>query len=117
MSVTALILAFSLTAPSLSEAASPKKKPGVTRQVKPHVARWTTPPGVRTPAQIERDEFKDWRRDRRIARRNGAPRGYFYYYNSDPYYYSGRFASNRFGARSGPCWTQTPIGPVWNCGR
>jgi hypothetical protein len=85
--------------------------------VKHHVKRWTTPPGVRTPEQIEREEYGSYRRDRAFAWRHNTPRGYFYYYNPNPYYYSGRFASNRFGARSGPCWTQTPIGPVWNCGK
>ena len=114
LSLTALLLAFAVAAPTLAEAANPpKKKPGVTR----HVKRWTTPPGYRTPEQIEREEFKEWRRDRAIARRHNTPQAYFYYYNPNPYYYSGRFASNRFGARSGPCWTQTPIGPVWNCGK
>lgn len=28
-------------------------------------------------------------------------------------FYRGRYNGGSFG----PCWTQTPIGPVWNCGR
>ena len=65
--LTALLFAFALgAAPALAapeDAPPPKKKPAVTR----HVKKWTTPPGVRTPAQIEREEFKEWRRDRRFA--------------------------------------------------
>jgi hypothetical protein len=28
-------------------------------------------------------------------------------------FYRGRYN----GGSMGPCWTQTPIGPIWNCGR
>ncbi len=120
--ISALLLAFAigaapaLAAPAYADTAPPKKKPAVTRQAKPHAKKWTTPPGYRSPAQIERDEFKSWRRERRFAQRTNVPRGYYYYYAS-PYYYGGRFSSERFGARVGPCWTQTPIGAVWNCGK
>jgi hypothetical protein len=110
----ALALAVALPAfgtPALADT-PPKKKPAVTR----HVKRWTTPPGVRSPEQIEREQYGAWRRDRSIAWRHGRPRAYYFYYSS-PYYYSGRFAEHRFGSRIGPCWTQTPIGPVWNCGK
>jgi len=37
------------------------------------------------------------------------PRGYWYGY---PGFYKGRWNGGGFG----PCWTQTPIGNVWNCG-
>jgi hypothetical protein len=30
-----------------------------------------------------------------------------------PGFYHGRWNGGGFG----PCWTQTPIGPMWNCGR
>ena len=30
-----------------------------------------------------------------------------------PGYYRGRWNGGSFG----PCWTQTPIGPMWNCGQ
>jgi len=30
-----------------------------------------------------------------------------------PGFYRGRWNGGGFG----PCWTQTPIGPMWNCGR
>ena len=59
-------------------------------------------PGYRTPEQIERqDSYLYWRRHP----------GYFWY--GGPGFYRGRWNGGGFG----PCWTQTPIGPVWNCGR
>ena len=36
-----------------------------------------------------------------------------YYGPAWPDFYRGRWNGGRFG----PCWTQTPIGPMWNCGR
>ena len=111
--LTALLLAFAVAAPAYADTTPPpKKKTAVTR----HVKKWTTPPGYRSPAQIERDDYKSWRREHRFAQRYSVPRAYYYYYSS-PYYYGGRFSSDRFGARVGPCWTQTPIGAVWNCGK
>ena len=59
-------------------------------------------PGYRTPEQIEReDSYLYWRRHP----------GYVWY--GGPGFYRGRWNGGGFG----PCWTQTPIGPVWNCGR
>ena len=37
--------------------------------------------------------------------------GYMHYFGR-PGFYGGRYNGGTFG----PCWTQTPIGPVWNCG-
>ena len=39
--------------------------------------------------------------------------GRYYYGWGGPRYYRGRWNGGSFG----PCWTQTPIGPMWNCGR
>jgi hypothetical protein len=36
-----------------------------------------------------------------------------HYYFGRPGFYRGRYN----GGSMGPCWTQTPIGPIWNCGR
>ena len=40
-------------------------------------------------------------------------RGGSYYGWGGPGYYRGRWNGGGFG----PCWTQTPMGQVWNCGR
>jgi hypothetical protein len=41
-----------------------------------------------------------------------------YWYNGDWYYYGrpGFYRGRYNGGSFGPCWTQTPIGPIWNCG-
>ncbi|HEY4140422.1 MAG TPA: hypothetical protein VGM57_03355 [Pseudolabrys sp.] len=60
-------------------------------------------PGVRTPRQIERDNARAYYTAR-------SPR---YYGPAWPGFYHGRWNGGGFG----PCYTQTPIGYVWNCGR
>jgi hypothetical protein len=69
---------------------------------KRHVARrwhgYGFLPGYRSPERIE------WERAQ-----NRAP-GYWY---GGPGFYRGRWTGGGFG----PCWTETPIGEVWNCGR
>jgi hypothetical protein len=60
-------------------------------------------PGYRTPEQIAREER---------ARSRRAYYGY-YYWPGRPRIYHGHVTDGAFG----PCWTQTPIGPVWNCGK
>lgn len=40
-------------------------------------------------------------------------RGRWYYGWGGPGFYRGRWNGGGFG----PCWTETPIGPMWNCGR
>jgi hypothetical protein len=62
-------------------------------------------PGYRPPEQIERQTPR-------------APTGHYFYgdpgYNfyGGPGFYRGRWNGGGFGE----CWTQTPIGPHWNCG-
>lgn len=110
-----LILILGLAFPALSapeDAPAPKKKPAASR----HVKIWTTPPGYRSQDEIERDDYKSWRRERRFAQRHNTPRAYYFYYG--PQFYNGRFGANRRDSwHVGPCWTQTPIGAVWNCGK
>jgi hypothetical protein len=69
---------------------------------KRHVARrwhgYGFLPGYRTPEQIEAAEARH------------AQRVYWY---GGPGFYRGQWNGGGFG----PCWTQTPIGNVWNCGK
>ena len=41
-----------------------------------------------------------------------------YWYNGGQYYFGnpGYFRGRYNGGSFGPCWTWTPIGPIWNCG-
>jgi hypothetical protein len=59
----------------------------------------------------------------RFLARGGAARGVpdyspSYWYNGDRYYFGapGFFHGRYNGGSFGPCWTWTPIGPIWNCG-
>ena len=60
--------------------------------------------------------LRNARRDRRHWYIDPTPRYYRYdgnqYYFGRPGFYRGRYN----GGSVGPCWTQTPIGPVWTCG-
>ena len=70
-------------------------------------------------------------RGRVLVDRGRRPYNYYGPYQEyvvrGPYVYQGRtvygyggpgFYQNRYnGGSFGPCYTQTPIGPVWNCGR
>lgn len=57
------------------------------------------------------------RRDRRPWYIDPVPRYYGY---DDNWHYFGRpgFSGGGHynGGSYGPCWTRTPIGPIWNCG-
>ena len=60
-------------------------------------------PGYRTPERIEWEQARARNRDPVYGR----------YWYGGPGFYRGRWNGGGFG----PCWTQTPIGNVWNCGR
>ena len=68
------------------------------RHVTPHWQGYGFLPGYRSPERIEWEEA----RNRRQVHWYGGPG-----------FYRGRWNGGGFG----PCWTQTPIGNVWNCGR
>lgn len=55
-------------------------------------------PGYRTPDRIAYD--------------NARARGLQVWYGS-PRWYHGQWNHGGFG----PCWTETPIGEIWNCGK
>src|SRR5690242_13493292 len=100
--VSAFVLAGALPAGASAAAADPHV---ASPQPKRHAARRARGPGFlpgyRTPEQIEwEDRVAAWRR-------------------GPAFWYGGpRFYRNRWNAGGfGPCWTQTPIGNVWNCGQ
>jgi hypothetical protein len=87
-------LAIALLTMSAADADTPHRNRRVTRAW--HGYGFL--PGYRTPEQIQ------WQRAR-----NRPP----YWWYGYPQFYRGRWNGGGFG----PCWTQTPIGNVWNCGK
>jgi hypothetical protein len=67
-----------------------KQKAAVLRHARRHRLHWYIYPA--------RQYFNGWEGEWRYPGRPG--------------FYRGRFN----GGSIGPCWTRTPIGPVWNCG-
>ena len=105
----AVAVALSLAPAASAAPAEQKSAAGEKRIVhkKRHVTRhwhgYGYLPGVRTP-----EEIADARAEHYY--RLYGPR---YYGPAWPGFYRGRWNGGGFG----PCWTRTPIGPVWNCGR
>lgn len=96
--LTLVVIAATLSATTAF--AAPKKK-----KVDRHWHGYGFLPGYRSPERIE------W--ERRHARGPSYGYGYFYYWPGRPHIYRGQVTDGAFG----PCWTQTPIGPIWNCGK
>ena len=104
-----IALAVSLLMAAAAAAAPAPTSPHKKRNPKHHVTRhwhgYGFLPGYRTPRQIE------------IERELNYPPVFWQHgygiWADDPRFYRGRWNGGGFG----PCYTQTPIGPVWNCGR
>ena len=86
-------------AAATAQTAPAHKKRHVTR----HWHGYGFLPGYRPPEVIERERAEHYYRTH----------GPQYYGPAWPGFYHGRWNGGGFG----PCWTQTPIGPMWNCGR
>jgi hypothetical protein len=117
--ITAIAAALLLPAAAIAKPSDGKREPRI-------VVRGTTPkyrggpngflPGYRQPPPLS--EWRD-----RAPRYGGGdftdPRrryisGWAWRYGwGGPGFYRGRYNGGGFG----PCWTNTPIGPMWNCGR
>lgn len=112
-------LAASLLMPATAIAKQSDDKRDLRIVVRPKSHKQRGPygflPGYRQPAPLS-----DWR-DRSPRYGGGdfdvSPRywsgGEWRYGWGYPRFYRGRWNGGTFG----PCWTQTPIGPMWNCGR
>jgi hypothetical protein len=117
--VTAIATWLLLPATAIAEQAAGKRDPrSVARPKIPSKHRWHGYgflPGYRQPPYLA--EWRD-----RSVRHRGPYEPYELRYWSDgqlrygwgdPGLYRGRWNGGSFG----PCWTSTPIGMMWNCGR
>jgi hypothetical protein len=88
-----ITIAVCLLLATATFAAPAHKKRHVTR----HWYGYGFLPGYRSPERIEWEQARRRRPD---------------YWYGGPGFYRGRWNGGGFG----PCWTKTPIGPMWNCG-
>lgn len=81
-------------------------------------------PGYRQPLnnalplfKQEASVLRNARREKRHWYIDRTP-GYYRWSDGEHYYFGrpGFYRGHYNGGSFGPCWTQTPIGPVWNCG-
>jgi hypothetical protein len=93
----ALAVALALSLTPVAQAATAPKKHHVTR----HWRGYGFLPGYRPPEVVERERAEHYWRS-----------GPHYYGPAWPRFYRGRWNGGGFG----PCYTDTPIGYVWNCG-
>jgi len=96
-------LAFAMLLSLAAPAAAAPKKHHVKHHVTRHWRGYGFLPGVRPPEVIERERWEHY--DRLYGRH--------YYGPAWPRFYRGRWNGGGFG----PCYTQTPIGYMWNCGQ
>ena len=102
--VAAVLLAASLPVPAAAVAAQDPSpdvravKRAAKRQPRQVWHGYGFLPGYRTPERIDYD--------------NARARGPQIWYGS-PRWYHGQWNHGGFG----PCWTETPIGEIWNCGK
>ena len=113
-----LPIAIVLSLFSVAAVAAPVRKPPT-----PHwhgygfLPGYTQPLSNSLPLFLQKDAMRRLAsRERRPSYIGPTPRYYGYdgewHYFGRPGFYGGRYNGGSFG----PCWTQTPIGPVWNCG-
>ena len=100
LGVIAIAVALSLAQAALS---APVRHVTKHHHVVRHWHGYGFLPGYRPPEVIEREREEHYNR----------VFGPQYYGPAWPRFYRGRWNGGGFG----PCYTQTPIGPMWNCGR
>jgi hypothetical protein len=80
-------------------------------------------PGYHQPLNNSLPLYKQKAALSRMPRRNRRPwyidpTPSYFDYDGDWHYFGwpGFYRGHYNGGTFGPCWTRTPIGPVWNCG-
>src|SRR4051794_10300921 len=110
-----LALALSLVA-TLAQAAPAYKKPKPVWHGYGFLPGYHQPPSNSQPIYAQRGVSRKSPRDKRPWYIDPTPQylGYDgdWHYFGWPGFYRGHFNGGSFG----PCWTRTPVGPVWTCG-
>jgi len=101
--VSILLLIAALLAPTIAQSQTATAPVAKKRSTTRHWHGYGFLPGYRPPEVIERER----------ALHYYQVYGPQFYGPAWPGFYHGRWNGGGFG----PCWTQTPIGPMWNCGR
>ncbi|HWU25350.1 MAG TPA: hypothetical protein VN154_03005 [Rhizomicrobium sp.] len=101
--VSILLVIAALLVPTIAQSQTTTAPVAKKRPVSRHWHGYGFLPGYRPPEVIERERAQHYYR----------VYGPQYYGPAWPGFYHGRWNGGGFG----PCWTQTPIGPMWNCGR
>jgi hypothetical protein len=113
----AIAASLLLPATAIAKPAGAKRQPRITVHAK--YPRWHGHgflPGYRQPLALTEWRDRSVRHGGRYEpyeRRYWSPGGELSYGWGGPGFYRGRWNGGSFG----PCWTSTPIGPIWNCGR
>jgi hypothetical protein len=113
-----LSIAVALSLPSVFAQAAP-----IHKRPAPSGHGYGLPPGYQQPPSNSQPLYSQKaalphmaHRDRRPWYIDPVPSYYGYdgdwRYFGEPGFYHGRYNGGSFG----PCWTRTPIGPIWNCG-
>jgi hypothetical protein len=100
--------------PVVAPAAPAHKRPAPRWHGYGFLPGYRQPPNNSLPAYAQKASVSP--RNRRPWYIDPTPRYYGYdgelHYFGQPGFYRGHYNGGSFG----PCWTRTPIGPVWNCG-
>ncbi|WP_027551360.1 hypothetical protein [Bradyrhizobium sp. Cp5.3] len=112
-----IVIVLSLL-PSIAPADPVHKRPAPRWHGYGFLPGYRQPPSNSQPLYAQKDPtWRVARNNRRPWYIDPVPRYYRYYdgewhYFGRPGIYNGRYNGGSFG----PCWTRTPIGPIWNCG-
>jgi hypothetical protein len=95
----------------------------IHKRAPPHWHGYGFLPGYHQPLSNSLPLYRQEAAVLRGARRNRRPwyidqTPHYYGYDGNRYYFGrpGFYGGRYNGGSFGPCWTQTPIGPIWNCG-
>lgn len=111
------LIAIVLLLVPVAAPAAPAQRPAQRWQGYGFLPGYQQPPNNSLPAYKQKAAvLRQAQRNRRPWYIDPVPA--YYRYNGEwryfgrPGFYGGRYNGGSFG----PCWTRTPIGPVWNCG-